>query len=239
MAASSRVLVSPVLLMYVSVLLPLYDNTDAFRLNRTSLATELDPALQLRAALTRVMTMIAVVPRADTVLDVTATVTEVLLAVATMMMIAVATALPRELVARLMITLLPVAASRILTAATTLLTHTPMADLPMIDPLHGTTPQETLPTITNAHLVVTSKLTKSQYLPSPLTQCRLQTQCGHELRFSRKTPAKLQNLQTGTLPRMIVMCRHEFFLSNVCFFCRKIVKSFRWFLRSMEVVQQW
>lgn len=112
------------------------------RLSRTFPAIGLDLAPQL-ADLTR-MTMTAVAP-VDTALAAKATATEAHLAVVTTMMtVAVTVHLP-ELVGPLMITLLHVGVSMILTAATTLLTHTStaMADLPQEITLPGITHQGT------------------------------------------------------------------------------------------------
>lgn len=112
------------------------------RLNRTFPAIGLDLDLQL-ADPTR-MTMTAVAP-VDTALAAKATATEAHLAeVTTMMTVADTVHLP-ELVGPLMITLLHVGVLMILTAATTLPTHTStaMADLPQEITLPGITPQET------------------------------------------------------------------------------------------------
>lgn len=122
--------------------------------------TEPDPGLQLPVGDTLVMTMIVVDHPVDTALDVTPTVTEARLAVvATTRTIAVDIGLLPELVVRLMITLLPGADSRILTAVTTPLTHTSMAAPHMIVPHQETTLQETLLMITRDHARATGTST--------------------------------------------------------------------------------
>jgi len=103
-------------------------------LNRIFHATPvLDHDPRSPAEPTPVMSTIAVVHPVDTALDVMAvTVIEALLAVATMMMTVVDTALLPEPVDQLTTTHLHVVDSRILTAVITHLTHTSMVELLMI-----------------------------------------------------------------------------------------------------------
>ena len=118
---------------------------------------DLDP--RCPAEPTLVMSTIAVVHPVDTApLDaMVVTVIEALLAVATMTMTAVDTALLPEPVDQLTTTHLHVVDSRTLTAATTHLTHTSMAELPMIVLLQEIIPQEMLLMIMSDHPAVTGK----------------------------------------------------------------------------------
>lgn len=134
--------------------------SNTHRLNRTSLVTELDPALQLPVGVTQVMIMTAVAhPVVTAPPDVMVTVTEALpVVVATMRMIVVVTALHQELVVPLMITHLHVVDTMILTVVTTLLTHMPTVGLRTIDLHQEITHQEMLLMNSRDRAPVTGKL---------------------------------------------------------------------------------
>lgn len=118
--------------------------------------TVLDPALQLADRTRMTMTAVAHHP-VDTAPAEMATATEAHLAVDTTTMTADVTVHLQELVALLRIILLLVDGSMILIAATTLLTHTSMADLHQGTTRQGIIHQESAGTPTTTLQLVTSK----------------------------------------------------------------------------------